>query len=164
MPVTINNQAGLTKSSEAKTKAAAIWFNEPDLAEIARQFKGSLMENLGIIPTEIGPDYLKGTMPVDHRTVQSFGLLHGGASVALAETLGSRGANLCVDQGRYQCVGLEINANHLRSVKSGSIVTGIARPVSIGKSAQVWEIKIMNEEEQLVCIARHTVAVRNRKV
>jgi 1,4-dihydroxy-2-naphthoyl-CoA hydrolase len=139
-----------------------IWFEEPSLAEIAQQFKGSLMENLGIELTEIGPDYLRGKMPVDHRTVQSFGLLHGGASVALAETLGSRAANLCVDRSKNQCVGLEINANHIRSEKSG-FVTGTARPVYIGKSAHVWEIHIVNEKQQLVCIARHTVAVRNRK-
>ena len=161
MSIGIDKQNATTRS-EGTPGPVSIWFEEPSLAEIASQFKGSLMENLGIELTEIGPDYLKGTMPVDHRTVQSFGLLHGGASVALAETLGSRAANLCVDQGKHQCVGLEINANHIRSEKSG-VVTGTARPAYIGKSAQVWEIHIENEQRQLVCIARHTVAVRNRR-
>lgn len=160
--MSICNKEQDLESGNGKTPAA-IWFEELSLVKIAQQFKGSLMENLGIEVTEIGPDYLKGTMPVDHRTVQSFGLLHGGASVALAETLGSRAANLCVDQNHYRCVGLEINANHIRSEKSGAVVTGTARPVYIGKSVQVWGIHIVNEEQQLVCIARHTVAVRSNR-
>lgn len=153
-------RSGLDESVEAKVP---IWFGEPSEPEINERFKGSLMEHLGIEITEIGADYLKGTMPVDHRTVQSFGRLHGGASVALAETLGSRGANLCVDQSKYQCVGVEINANHIRSEKIGAVVTGTARPIYLGKSTHVWEIHIVNENQQLVCIARHTVAVQTRR-
>lgn len=163
MSIGRRGQKGIAGSDEGKREPAKIWFGQPSADEITRQFKGSLMENLGIEVTEIGPDYLKGKMPVDHRTVQSFGLLHGGASVALAETLGSRAANLCVDPDKNLCVGLEINANHIRSEESG-FVTGTARPVYIGKSAQVWEIHIENVKQQLVCIARHTVAVRNRKM
>ena len=98
-------------------------------------------------------------MPVDHRTTQPMGILHGGASVALAETLGSIAANLVVDNKKNYCVGLDINANHLRQASAGTTVTGIAKPVHIGKSTQVWSIEILNEENQLVCISRLTMAV-----
>ena len=97
-------------------------------------------------------------MPVDHRTKQPYGLLHGGASVALAETLGSIGSALVVDQSKFNCVGLEINANHLRSVRDG-FVTGIARPIHIGASTHVWDIRITDQRDKLVCISRLTVAV-----
>ena len=108
--------------------------------------------------TEIGADFIRGTMPVDARTHQPFGLLHGGASVALAETLGSMGANMCVDSSRYLCVGQEINANHLKSVRSGH-VTGTARPLHVGMRSQVWSIEIVNDSGALVCVSRLTVAV-----
>ncbi|TWH99762.1 uncharacterized protein (TIGR00369 family) [Luteimonas cucumeris] len=122
--------------------------------------KGTLMEPLGIVMTEIGPDYLRATMPVDARTHQPYGLLHGGASVALAETLGSSAGGLCVgpDQG---VVGIEINANHLRGVRSGT-VTGTARPLHVGRSTQVWEIRIEDERGRLACISRLTLAVIDR--
>lgn len=122
--------------------------------------QGTLMEPLGIVITEIGEDYLRGTMPVDARTHQPYGLLHGGASVALAETLGSSAGGLCVgtDQG---VVGIEINANHLRGVSNGT-VTGTARPVHVGRSTQVWEIRIEDDRERLVCISRLTLAVIDR--
>ncbi|MDX1549357.1 MAG: hotdog fold thioesterase [Lysobacter spongiicola] len=115
------------------------------------------MEPLGIRFTEIGPDYLRGTMPVDERTKQPYGLLHGGASVLLAETLGSTAGNLCVPEGRV-CVGLEINANHLRAVRGGS-VTGTARPLHVGGRTQVWEIRIEDARGKLACISRLTLAV-----
>ncbi len=115
------------------------------------------MQAIGIRITEIGDDYLRGTMPVDGRTHQPYGILHGGASVALAETLGSTAAVLCCETGRA-AVGLEINANHLRAVRDG-IVTGTARPVHLGRSTQVWEIRIENEAGELGCIARLTMAV-----
>lgn len=140
----------------------SIWFTETSLEEITQRFKGTMVELIGIEFVEIGRDFLKGRMPVDQRTCQSFGLLHGGASVVLAETLGSAAATHCVDRSKKRCVGLEINANHLRSEKSG-YVSGTARPVHLGKSTQVWEIRILNEKQQLVCIARHTVAVRDRQ-
>ena len=140
-----------------------IWFNKSlTPTHFAGMGKGNLGEHLGMEFTEIGPDYIKATMPVDHRTKQPYGLLHGGASVALAETLGSVGAAMVVDHTEYICVGQEINANHLRSVRSG-IVTGTAKPIHIGSSSQVWEIKIHDERDHLVCISRLTVAVLKRK-
>ena len=120
--------------------------------------KGTMGEHLGIVLTEIGEDFLKGTMPVDHRTRQPYGLLHGGASVALAETLGSVASAFVVDRSKYDCVGLEINANHVRGVRAG-FVTGIARPVHLGKTTHVWDIRIHDEREKLVCISRLTVAI-----
>ncbi|MFY8045517.1 MAG: hotdog fold thioesterase [Chitinophagaceae bacterium] len=120
--------------------------------------KNTLGEHLGMQFTEVGENYLKATMPVDHRTHQPYGLLHGGASVALAETLGSVGAALTLDPDQFICVGMEINANHLRSVRSGK-VTGTATPLHRGSSSQVWEIKIHDDHGKLVCISRLTVAV-----
>lgn len=120
--------------------------------------KNTMGEHIGILITEIGEDYLKGTMPVDHRTRQPYGLLHGGASVALAETLGSVASAFVVDRSKYDCVGLEINANHVRGVREG-FVTGIARPVHLGKTTHVWDIRILDEREKLLCISRLTVAI-----
>lgn len=117
--------------------------------------------HLGIVFTDIGGDYISASMPVDHRTKQPAGLLHGGASVVLAETLGSIGAWMCIDQEYKQCVGLEINANHIRSVREG-MVFGKASPMHMGKSTQVWEIKITNESKQLVCISRITLAILDK--
>jgi uncharacterized protein (TIGR00369 family) len=117
----------------------------------------TMVDHLGIEFLEVGDDYVKARMPVDRRTIQPFGLLHGGASVALAETLGSVAANLCVDREKKMCVGLEINANHLRPVTNG-FVYGVARPVHVGDTTQVWEIRILNEQDKLVCISRLTLA------
>jgi 1,4-dihydroxy-2-naphthoyl-CoA hydrolase len=122
---------------------------------------GTLLEPLGIVFTEIGEDFVRGTMPVDARTHQPYGLLHGGASVALAETLGSVGAGMCVDASRHLCVGQEINANHLRPVRSGK-VTGTARPRHVGARSQVWSIDIVDESGTLICVSRLTVAVIER--
>ena len=119
--------------------------------------RGTAMEPLGIVFTEIGPDYLRGTMPVDARTRQPYGLLHGGASVLLAETLGSTAGGLCVDEGQG-VVGIEINANHLRGVREGR-VTATARPLHVGRQTQVWEIRIEDERARLVCVSRLTLAV-----
>lgn len=121
-----------------------------------------MLDHLGIEFLEVGDDYIKAKMPVDQRTIQPFGLLHGGASVALAETLGSVAANLCVDREKKMCVGLEINANHIRPVTNG-FVYGIAKPIHIGASTQVWEIRIQNEQEKLVCISRITLAVLDKQ-
>jgi len=118
----------------------------------------SLIEHLGIVVTAAGEDWLRATMPVDARTRQPFGLLHGGASVVLAESLGSMAGGLCVDPAREAVVGIEINANHLRGVRDG-VVTGTARPLHVGRSTQVWEIRIENEAAKLVCISRLTLAV-----
>jgi 1,4-dihydroxy-2-naphthoyl-CoA hydrolase len=117
----------------------------------------TMIDNLGIEFLEVGDDYVKARMPVDRRTIQPFGLLHGGASVALAETLGSVAANLCVDREKKMCVGLEVNANHLRPVPNG-FVYGVAKPVHVGDATQVWEICILNEQDKLVCISRLTLA------
>jgi 1,4-dihydroxy-2-naphthoyl-CoA hydrolase len=122
---------------------------------------GTLIEHLEIEFTEIGDDFIRGTMPVDGRTRQPYGLLHGGASVALAETLGSTGAAMCVDSAEYQCVGQEINANHVRAARAGQ-VTGTARPVHLGGRTQVWTIDIVNEAGKLVCTSRLTMAVIRR--
>lgn len=122
----------------------------------------TMVTQLGIVFTEIGEDYLEATMPVDHRTIQPMGILHGGANVVLAETLGSVAASLTVDLEKQQVVGLEINANHLKSVSSGK-VRGLTKPVHLGKSTQVWEIKIFNDSDQLCCISRITMAILNKK-
>lgn len=132
------------------------------IEDIQKFANGTLAGNLGIEFTQIGADFLVAKMPVDERTKQPLGLLHGGASVALAETLGSIAAYCCVDPEKQYCVGLEINANHIRAVKDG-FVYGKATPIHVGKSTQVWEIKITNEQEQLVCISRITMAVLDRK-
>lgn len=122
----------------------------------------TMTEHLGIVFTKIGEDSIEATMPVDHRTHQPMGLLHGGASVVLAETLGSVAATCCIDMSKQYCVGLDINANHIKSVREG-IVTGVTIPIHIGKRTQVWEIKITNEQNELVCISRITMAVIDRK-
>ena len=139
----------------------SIWHTPLSLSQINEMNKGTLAECLGIAFTEIGADFLRGTMPVDTRTKQTYGLLHGGASVALAETLGSVGATLCVDSNAFQCVGQEINANHVRPARQG-MVTGTARAVHRGGRSQVWTIDIRNEAQQLVCTSRLTVAVIRR--
>lgn len=122
----------------------------------------TMAENIGIEFTAVGEDYLEAKMPVDHRTHQPMGLLHGGASVALAETMGSVAAMCCVDATRQYCVGLEINANHIKSVRDG-FVKGITRAIHIGKKTQVWEIRITSEAGDLVCVSRITMAVLDRK-
>ncbi|MEQ8713741.1 MAG: hotdog fold thioesterase [Cyclobacteriaceae bacterium] len=125
--------------------------------------KNTLVEHLGIEFIEVSKDSLKATMPVDHRTCQPYGILHGGASVALAETLGSIGAAMHTDPKTQLCVGLEINANHIKSVKKGNEVIGEAKPIHIGKKTHIWEIRITNKDEQLVCVSRITMAILDRK-
>lgn len=123
--------------------------------------RGTAMATLGIVFTEIGPDFVRATMPVDERSRQPYGLLHGGASVLLAETLGSTAGNLCVGPDE-RCVGIEINANHLAAVREGR-VTGTARPLHVGGRTQVWEIRIEDEVGRLVCVSRLTLAVIQRR-
>jgi len=139
----------------------SIWKSKATLEELQRLRRNTMVEYLDIALTDIGPDYLRGTMPVDHRTVQTMGILHGGASVVLAETLGSLAANLCVDAKTQACVGQEINANHLRPVTSGR-VTGTARPIHLGTRRQVWQIEIRDDRERLICISRLTMAIIDR--
>ena len=139
----------------------AIWFKPISVDDLNRYQQQTLVTLLGIRYTEVGEDYLKATMPVDARTKQPAGILHGGASAALAETLGSTGANLVVDRTQTLCVGLELNCNHIRAMREGQ-VTGTARPLHIGKTTQVWEIKISDDRERLVCVSRITMAVLDR--
>ncbi len=141
----------------------SIWRSERTLEDLNANRHGTLIGTLGILFTEVGADFIRGTMPVDTRTAQPYGLLHGGASVALAETLGSMGAAMCVDAEEYQVVGQEINANHVRAARNG-LVTGTARPVHLGGRTHVWSIDIVNEAEKLVCISRITMAVIKRGV
>jgi len=136
----------------------SIWFKVPDLEQVNSWGDNTMLEHLGIAITEIGEDYIEATMPADHRTFQPFKLVHGGANVVLAESLGSIGAQLTVDPAKFYCVGQEVNANHLRSVRKGS-VRGRAMQVYRGKASQVWEIKLYDDREKLTCISRLTMAV-----
>src|SRR5882757_3467487 len=135
-----------------------IWRSLRSIEDLNSTRPGTMGEHLGIEFTEIGDDFIRGTMPVDGRTRQPYGLLHGGASVALAETLGSTGAVMCVDKAEFVCVGQEINANHVRSARRG-LVTGTARPVHLGGRSHVWAIEIVNDEQDLLCISRLTIAI-----
>ena len=135
----------------------SIFRTDVTVDELNAMSRNTAMEPLGIVFTEIGPDYIRATMPVDARTHQPYGLLHGGASVLLAETLGSSAGGLCAPEG-HGVVGIEINANHLRGVRSG-FVTGTARPLHVGRSTQVWEIRIEDAAGKLVCVSRLTLAV-----
>ena len=139
-----------------------IWKQPVELDRINGWNRNTLVEHLGMQVTEVGEDFVRGTMPVDRRTVQPFGLLHGGASVALAESLGSLGANLVLEADKEMAVGLDINANHVRAATSG-VVVGTARPLHLGRSTQVWEIRIEDEGQNLICISRLTMAVVPRR-
>jgi 1,4-dihydroxy-2-naphthoyl-CoA hydrolase len=134
----------------------------PTIDELNSWSANTLVQHLGIKFTGVGEDYLEAKMPVDHRTHQPIGALHGGASVALAETMGSMGAMCCLDRTKQYCVGLEINANHIKGVRDG-FVRGIAKPVHIGKKTQVWEIRITDDADNLVCISRITLAVLDNR-
>jgi 1,4-dihydroxy-2-naphthoyl-CoA hydrolase len=131
------------------------------LADLA-PFRTNILAHLGIEYTAIGKDYICGKMPVDERTMQPMNILHGGASVVLAESLGSVAANLCIDREKQYCVGLEVNANHIRSVTKGYVYAR-TEAIHIGKSTQIWETKITDEAGKLVCISRLTVAVMDKR-
>ncbi|MEO6522553.1 MAG: hotdog fold thioesterase [Mucilaginibacter sp.] len=135
-----------------------LWFGEADVKTINDRPKNHIGALLGIEFTEIGDDYIKATMPVDERTHQPVGILHGGASVVLAETLGSVASWLIIDPDKYMAVGLDVNANHLRPVQSG-LVTGICTPINIGGKIHVWDIKIYDDRGKMTCISRLTVAI-----
>ncbi|MDR2212467.1 MAG: hotdog fold thioesterase [Pseudomonadales bacterium] len=134
-----------------------IWKREPTLDAVNQLLAGTMCEHIGMAISEIGPDYVAGTLPVDARTCQHMGIIHGGASVVLAETLGSLASMLCCAEG-FHVVGLEINANHISAGKP-PYVSGIARPLHIGSSTMVWEIRISNNDGKLVCVSRLTCAV-----
>ena len=139
----------------------SIWRSPQTLDALNAASEKTLNRLLGIVFTEVGDDFIRGTMPVDERTWQPTGLLHGGASVVLAETLGSVGGNMCVDRSEHLCVGQEVNANHVRSARHGQ-VTGTARPVHLGGRTQVWTVDIVNDAQDLVCVSRLTLAVVKR--
>jgi 1,4-dihydroxy-2-naphthoyl-CoA hydrolase len=140
-----------------------IWFNkELSLDDIKPLGKGTMGEYIGIEWMELGENFIRARMPVDHRTKQPYGLLHGGASCVLSETIGSVASAMVVDHSKYICVGMEINANHVRSAREG-FVTGIATPLHLGSNTHVWDVKIYDELEKLVCVSRLTVAVIPRK-
>jgi 1,4-dihydroxy-2-naphthoyl-CoA hydrolase len=140
----------------------SIWRVVPTPEELTARGGNSMPGFLGIRFTEVGADFLRASMPVNERTRQPFGLLHGGASVALAETLGSVASMLCIDTGEYMCVGQEINANHLRGISSGT-VTATAKPFHLGGRSHVWHIEIRDESERLVCVSRLTMAIVERR-
>lgn len=139
-----------------------IWQAEINLDIAKERSKNTMVEYLGIEFIEVGEDYMKARMPVDHRTKQPIGIMHGGASCVLAETVGSIAANFCVDPSKYYCVGLDINTNHIRSVREG-YVTGTAKPFHLGRTTHVWSIEIVNEENKLVSVNRLTMAVLAKK-
>ena len=140
----------------------SIWRVPLTPEQLTERGRRSLSGYLGIRITEIGPDFLRATMPVNEHTQQPFGVLHGGASVALAETVGSLASTMCVDRDRSMCLGQDINANHLRAISSGT-VTATARPFHLGARSQVWHIEIRDEQERLVCVSRLTMAVVGRR-
>jgi 1,4-dihydroxy-2-naphthoyl-CoA hydrolase len=141
----------------------SIWFKKELSPGMLNEFARDTMNAyIGIKFIEVGENYLKATMPVDHRTKQAYGLLHGGASATLAETAGSVGAAMVIDPQQFICVGVEINANHLRSVREG-FVTATAIPLHIGASSHVWEIKIVDQQEKLICASRLTVYIIRKK-
>lgn len=139
----------------------SIWFQPLTLDALNQRSENTMAAFLEIEFTEIGEDSLTATMPASARTKQPIGIVHGGANVVLAETIASTAANAVVDLSKYYCVGLEINANHLRPVQEG-LVTGITRPVHLGKSTQVWLIELYNDAGKPTCISRMTASVRTR--
>jgi 1,4-dihydroxy-2-naphthoyl-CoA hydrolase len=139
-----------------------IWHRDVSLEQLNRLQQGSMPQHVGILLTEIGDDFLRGSMPVNERTRMPFGSIHGGASVVLAETLGSVAANVVVDNMRQSCVGQDINANHIRPAPDGSVVTGTARAIHLGRRSQIWGIDIVDAHGHLVCVARLTMAVLDR--
>jgi 1,4-dihydroxy-2-naphthoyl-CoA hydrolase len=138
---------------------SSIWRAEVTLERLQQRAAGTLIENLGIQLTELGADYLRGSMRVDHRTCQPMRILHGGVSVALAETLASLAANSVVDRAKALCVGQEVNANHLRRAPDGTLVTGTARAFHIGSQSQVWGVEICDPSARRICVSRVTLAV-----
>ncbi len=140
----------------------SIWYSEFTLEQLQKFVQNTLFDHLGIEFIEIGEDYLKATMPVDHRTKQPYGLLHGGSNAALAESLASIAATLTVDYQKQFAVGVELNVNHLRPVREGK-VTGVARPIKLGKTVHVWDIQIFNDAGELSAVSRLTLMIVSQK-
>ena len=139
-----------------------IWHSEVNLQILSSHSQNTMIEYLGIEFVEIGDDFLVARMPVDHRTRQPVGIMHGGASCVLAESVGSTAANCCVDLDKFYCVGLDINTNHIRSIREG-FVMGTAKPYHLGRSTQVWSIEIVNEQKQLISVNRLTMTVLDKR-
>ncbi len=139
----------------------AIWFKQFTTADLNKRSENTLAALLNITFIAVGDDSLTATMPASERTKQPIGIVHGGANVVLAETIASTGANAVVDLKKYYCVGLEINANHIRPVKEG-LVTGVARPLHLGRTTQVWHIDLYNDAGKLTCVSRMTASVVSR--
>jgi len=140
-----------------------LWKRAPDVAELQQTTKGTLLEHLGLMIEGVGDDWISLRMPVDHRTIQPYGILHGGASLALAESLGSLASVLCIeDPSTHTAVGVEINANHLRPVPDGQFVIGTLSPIRIGRRMHVWNIEIRDPQDRLVCISRLTIMIVER--
>lgn len=140
----------------------SIWFHPVTKEQANKRSENTMLTHLGIEFTEIGPDFMVAKMPVDHRVHQPLGIMHGGASCVLAETIGSTAANYCVDPQKQYCVGLDINTNHIRSIRSGFVI-GTAKPYHLGRSTHVWHIEIVNEAGKLISVNRLTMAVLNKK-
>ncbi len=143
-------------------KKKELWFKKYTPEELNRMHENSMQSFCGVYFTEIGADYIKASMPVNERTKQPHGLLHGGANIVLAESLGSIGSVLCIDLDKFNCVGLDINANYLRAVRGGHI-HGVTTPLHLGRSTQVWEVKIYDDEGKLSCVSRMTNAILKRE-
>ena len=140
-----------------------LWKRAPDVAELQQTTRGTLLEHLGLTIEGVGDDWISLRMPVDHRTIQPYGILHGGASVALAESLGSLASVLCIeDPSTHTPVGVEINANHLRPVPDGQFVIGTLSPIRIGRRMHVWNIEIRDPQDKLVCVSRLTIMIVER--
>jgi 1,4-dihydroxy-2-naphthoyl-CoA hydrolase len=140
-----------------------IWFNKDlKVADLRPIGNNTMAEYLDIEWKEVGNDFISATMPVDHRTIQPYGLLHGGASCVLAETVGSVASAMVIDHSNFICVGLEINANHIRSAREGKVI-GTAKPIHLGATTHVWDIRIVDEKGRLICVSRLTVAILPRK-
>ena len=140
----------------------SIWFTPATISELDALCHQTMVSHLGIEFSEIGYDFISARMPVNHQTHQPDGVLHGGASVALAETLGSVAANLCIDRTKKICVGLSINASHIKAVRTG-MVFGTAKPIHLGNSTQIWEIRILDDKNALISISRLTMAILEKK-
>ena len=142
---------------------SAIWHQTPDPDYINQHMAtGTIAEQLGILMTEIGDDFITGTMPADARTFQPYGVVHGGANVVLAETLGSTAGAYVIDQSHFMCLGQDVSATHLRPVSSG-LVTGTARPVHLGKRSHVWQMELFDDAGRLSCISKLILAIIERK-
>lgn len=141
---------------------SSIWHHMPNPSLMEKTSEGTIDQHLGIKITDVGDDYLTGTMPADHRTFQPYGIVHGGANVVLAETLGSMAGAHVIDTEHYLCMGQEVSATHLRPVSSG-LVTGTARPIHLGRRSQVWEIRLTNDKGKLSCIAKLILAIVPKK-